>query len=397
MKRIGCCCFAAILLVGGCSGREEKPKAEGERPVVTGVRIETIKPEMLDEMLEAVGTVRSQKQSVLSSKIVASVAAVHGREGDRVKLGQAVVELDDRDVKAQLHRAEAALREATHAREEVERAILAQEKAIDAVTAQEELALATFNRYKALLERRSVAPQEYDEVAAKHKAALAEAERSREMKAALLAKRGQTSARIEQAEAEVSNATVLVGYTTIRAPINGIVVAKTVEVGNLATPGVPLITIEEERYRLEATIQESEIRKLRVGHRVGLTIEALGRELSGAIVEIVPAADPMSRTFTVKIDLPATPGLRSGLYGKARLMVGRQEALVISRKATIERGQLVGVFVLDPGGIARLRLIKTGKVYGDRIEILSGLSPGERIVVEGVEKVSDGSRVQDEE
>lgn len=394
MKQIGCYLLASILLFVGCSRKEETPKAEGGRPVVTGVKVEAIELEMLDETLEAVGTVRSRKQSLLSSKIVASVVAVHGREGDRVKAGQVVVELDDRDVKAQLQRAEAGLREARNALEEVERAIQAQEKAIDAAKAQEELALATFNRYKALLERRSVAPQEYDEVAAKHKATLAEVERAQEVKAALLAKKNQALARIEQAEAEMANAKVFVGYAKIHAPIDGIVVAKTVEVGNLAAPGVPLLTIEEERYRLEVTVQESEIQGIRLGHQATIALDALGRVLSGRVVEIVPAADPLSRTFMVKIDLPPTPGLRSGLYGKARFIVGQQKALVIPRKVVVERGQLEGVFVLDPEGIARLRLVKTGRAYGDRIEILSGLSPGERVVIEGVEKVSDGSRIE---
>lgn len=394
LKRIACWCFATILIASGCSGKEERPKTKGERPVVTGVRTETVRSETVDETLESVGTVRSWTQSILSSKIVASVVAVHGREGDRLQAGQMVVKLDDRDVKTRLHRAEAGLREATHALEEVERAILAQERAIEAASVQAELALTTFNRFKALLERRSVAPQEYDDAAAKHKAASAEVERAREVKAALLAKKNQVSARIAQAEADVANATVFVGYTELHAPINGIVVAKTVEVGNLAAPGTPLMTIEEERYRLEATVQESEIRKLRLGQPAGVAIEALGRERSGSIVEIVPAADPLSRTFTVKIDLPATPGLRSGLYGKARFVVGRQAVLAIPRRAISERGQLVEVFVIDPGGIARLRLVKTGKAYGDRIEILSGLDSGEYIVVEGVEKLSDGSRVE---
>lgn len=388
--------IAGLLLVTGCSGKEEDTKGEVKRPVVRGVGVEVVRLQPLPEAVEAVGTVRSRKGSVLSSKIVASVVAVHVREGDRVKAGQVVVELDDRDVKAQLQRAEAGLFEAKNALGEVERVIQAQEKAIDAAKAQEELALATFTRYKALLERRSVAPQEYDEVAARYKAASAELKRAQEVLASLLAKKSQVLARIEQTRAEVENAKVSVGYTRIHTPITGILVAKTVEVGNLAAPGVPLVTVEEERYRLEATVQESEIKKIRFGQQAEVEINALGRRLSGPIIEIVPAADPQSRTFTVKVDLPPTPGLRSGLYGKVRFFVGQREALLLPKKAVVEQGQLEGVFVLDPEGIARLRLVKTGRAYGDRIEILSGLSPGERVVIEGVEKVSDGSRIEGE-
>lgn len=394
VKKLGFLFVGGFLLVVGCSRKEEAPKAEESRPVVAEVRAETVKLQPLPEVVEAVGTVRSRRQSVLSSRIVASIVAVHGREGDRVKAGQVVVELDDRDIKAQLQRAEAGLREARDALKEVERAIQAQEKAIEAAKAQEALALATFTRYQRLLERRSVAPQEFDEVAAKHQAALAEVLRAEEIKASLLAKREQLLARIEQAKAEVENAQVVVGYAKIPAPIHGIVVAKAVEVGNLAAPGLPLLTIEEERYRLEAAVQESEIGEIRRGWPADVALEALGQTLRGSVVEIVPAADPLSRTFTVKIDLPPTPGLRSGLYGKARFTVGQQKALVIPRKAIVERGQLEGVFVLDQEHTAHLRLVKTGKGYGDLVEILSGLRPGEQIVVEGIEKVSDGSRVE---
>ncbi|MFQ5846981.1 MAG: efflux RND transporter periplasmic adaptor subunit [Candidatus Methylomirabilales bacterium] len=384
----------AMLLLGGCSNHEETSTVQGDRAVVRGVTIATIGVQPIAEVIEAVGTVRSTMRSVLSSKIVASVVAVSVEEGDRVKVGQVLVALDDRDVAAQLHRADAALREAWDALEESEQRIQAAEKAVEAAKAQQELALATFNRYKALLERRSVAPQEYDEVAARYKATAAEVERAQAVKASLLAKKRQVFARIEQAEAEVANAKVFVGYAKIRAPVDGIIVAKAVEVGNLAAPGVSLLTVEEERYRLEAAVGESAIRRIAVGQKATVAIDALGKELSGSVVEIVPTADPLSRTFTVKIDLSSAQGLRSGLYGKARFIVGQHKAMVVPREAIVKRGQLQGVFVLDQGNIAHLRLVKTGKAYGDRIEILSGLSEGERVVVEGIGKVSDGSRVE---
>jgi len=385
---------AGVLLLAGCSQKEEAKKVKETPTVVTGVKVETVGFRPFPEIIGASGTVRSRKQSVLAAKITASVVAVHAREGDRVKAGQDVVELDNRDVKAQLGRAEAGLREAKNALEEVEATIQAQEKAIDTAKAQEEFALATFTRYKALLERRSVAPQEYDEVAAKFKAASADLQRAQEVRVSLSAKKGQALARIDEAQEELHYAQAVFGYTKVHAPFDGLIIAKTVEVGNLAAPGVPLLTVEEERYRLEATVQESEIKKLRTGRRADVEIDALARTLSGPIVEIVPAADPQSRTFTVKIDLVSTPDLRSGLYGQARFVVGRQQVLAIPHTAVVERGQLEGVYVLDQDKIVHLRLVKTGKAYGDQIEILAGLSGGERVVIEGVQRVSDGSPVE---
>jgi RND family efflux transporter MFP subunit len=218
--------------------------------------------------------------------------------------------------------------------------------------------------------------------------------RAREEQAALRAKQHQVVERLAQAKAEVANVQALLGYTRIRASIPGTVVAKSVEVGNLVSPGVPLCTIEAERYRFEAMVQESDIQKIHIRQQATVSLDAIGTDLTASVVEMVPAADPLSRTFTVKLDLPAAPGLSSGLYGKARFSVGQRQALLLPQQALVERGQLQGVFVVESDHIARLRLVRTGKSVGDQVEILSGLHVGERTIVEGREKISDGSRVE---
>jgi len=210
-------------------------------------------------------------------------------------------------------------------------------------------------------------------------------------------------ARIDQAKAEISQAQIFVGYGRIQSPLQGIVTQKQAEMGTLAAPGTPLLTLEDNaRYRLEAAVEESRLGKIRLGDSVRVSIDALGdQEWTGRVGEIQPTADPASRSSLVKIDLPESliqkaPGriLRSGLYGKARFAAGKKGILTIPHKAVFQRGQLVQVLVVDPSQTARLRLIKTGKVYGERIEVLSGLGEGEKIIVEGVERVKDGNRVE---
>jgi RND family efflux transporter MFP subunit len=167
----------------------------------------------------------------------------------------------------------------------------------------------------------------------------------------------------------------------------------------MATPGTPLIVIENDSsYQLEVAVEESQFSNIHLRDQAEVEIEAIGsRALSCSVVEIVPAADPNSRSFTVKLALPNIAGarLRSGLYGKARFISGQRQALAIPQKAITQRGQLVSVFVVDPAGVARLRLIKTGKLRGERIEVLSGLTDGEQFVVEGLSSLQDGSRVRD--
>jgi len=167
----------------------------------------------------------------------------------------------------------------------------------------------------------------------------------------------------------------------------------------MATPGAPLLSIENDSdYQLEVSVEESQLSKINLHDQARVEIEALGnKELTCSVAEIVPASDPNSRSYIVKVGLPNGAGLqlRSGLYGKARFISGQRQALTIPQTAVSQRGQLVGVFVVDQSGIARLRLIKTGKSFGERVEVLSGLKGGEQIVIDTGAAIQDGTRVRD--
>ncbi len=382
------------MTVASCGKNQE---VAAEKPaVVKGARVETVSISPIDDYYEATGTVRSRMTTVLSSKIMGTVVKLRAREGDKVSAGQSLIEIDNRDASAQLQKAEAGLWQAQGGLAEVEQAINAAKSAQAAADANKRLADSTYARYQALFERKSISPQEFDEARAKQEMAEAEARRAADTLKMLEAKRQQALARIDQAKAEVANAQVFVGYARIASPISGVVVAKHTEVGSTATPGTPLLTIEDgARYRLEVAVEESQLGKIRMGQRARLRIDALGADdLEGVVSEITPAADPMSRSYTVKVDLPARQSLRSGLYGAARFTSGQKQTILIPQKAVAQRGQLVGVFVVDDAGVARLRLIKTGKSYGESVEALSGLSEGERIMVDGVANMNDGVKVQ---
>ena len=208
------------------------------------------------------------------------------------------------------------------------------------------------------------------------------------------AREKQMSYRIDAGAAELRAAELALGETRITAPATGVVVDRRVEPGDLAMPGQPLLVLDDPRaYRLEAEVGESAVGRVRVGQRVPVVLDSLGRTLEGRVVEIIPASDPSSRTVTVKLDLPVDPGLRSGLFGRARFPAGERQVLVVPSSALVERGQLTAVYVVDDQAIARLRLVTAGGRHADRVEILSGLDAGERVVVEGASRVSDGSRV----
>lgn len=159
------------------------------------------------------------------------------------------------------------------------------------------------------------------------------------------ARRNMAQAGQAQAQAALQQARTVLAYTRILAPFDGVVTEKKADVGTLASPGMPIFTVEDlRRYRLEATVNETDLRYVRMGQQVPVVIDALGdKELKGRVVEIVPAADPASRSFLVKIEVPSDAGLRSGLFGRAHFIRGERSALLIPPSAVVERGQLQGV------------------------------------------------------
>lgn len=395
MKRIAFVILSSTLLLS-CA---KKPEATQPGPIIQGAKIETVKASSVDDYYEAVGTVRAKTSSVVAARIMGNIISVRVREGDRVRAGQTVIEIENRDAPVQIQKAQAGVRESNDALDEAERNIRAAESARDAARANESLASSTFNRYQALFNRQSVSPQEFDEVRTKLEVARAESERAERMLQAAKARQNQTFGRIDQAKADVSNARIYAGYSRLASPINGVVVAKHADVGSMATPGAPLLTIENDaNYQLEVAVEESQLGKIHPGDHASVTIEALGnQQLTCSVVEIVPTADPNSRSYTVKLSLPNVSGqqLRSGIYGKARFVSGARNLLSVPHKAITQNGQLVSVFVVDQSGTARMRLIKTGEKIGERVEVLSGLNDGEQIVSEVFPQLKDGTRLRE--
>jgi multidrug efflux pump subunit AcrA (membrane-fusion protein) len=381
---------AAILTIG-CGGEESIHVNDQVQLEPLEVGIEHVAPREVATLHESIGTVRSEISSMLSSRIMGYVIAVDVEEGDRVRRGQLLARIDSRETRAQLERAEAGVNEVESGREEIERAIRAAESGLDAARANAKLAESTYTRFKELLDRKSVSQQEFDEADAKYLAATAEVRRVEEILQSVRAKKAQVDARISQAKANLDSARLFHSYTDIKSPLNGVVTAKKVEIGQLASPGTPLFTVEDgSNYRLDATVEESRIRFLRTSQEVTIRVDALDEDLPGRVSEVVPVADPASRSFTVKIDLPSHPQLRSGLFGRAFFPGITRESLTIPISSVVSRGQLSGVFVVDSEKRARFQLIKTGEESGDRVEVLSGLEVGDQVVTSPVQQVREG-------
>jgi RND family efflux transporter MFP subunit len=300
--------------------------------------------------------------------------------GDHVREGQTLITLDARDLDVSLRRAEAG-------GAEVQSAIPELENATAAAKANLDLAQTTFKRMEELAAKKSISNQEMDEASARLKAAQANYDMVR-------SRRAQVDSKIAVMEQEVRAAGIMRDYAKLAAPFSGVVITRSVEPGNLATPGAPLLTIEQDGlYRLEASVDESKLASVRIGQAVEVVIDASDRKLNARVSEIVPSVDAASRTYVVKVDLPAASQMRTGMFGRAIFPLGAQTVVAIPLAALTERGQLQSVFVVEEG-VAHTRLVTTGRRTSAAAEVLSGLSPGERVVAPVPVGLQDGAKVE---
>jgi RND family efflux transporter MFP subunit len=361
----------------GCS-HGEAPTAQAGPPVAVSVSAAAERD--LAAPFDAGGVVRAQRVAVIVSRIMAEVRAVPVKTGDRVRAGQPLVLLDGRELQAHRTRATASQAAVTQATSLAE----AERQAADAALA---LARLTHQRVSELKARNSATQGELDEAVANLRAAEARA-RVAEARVA------EAKASIESAAAGTSAAEVAASYATLAAPFDGIVTDKRVDPGNMASPGVPLVTVEDDRaFVLEVRLDESRAAYARVGDRVRVTIDDGASEVSGLVAEVERMLDAGSHDFLVKIDLPAGTSLRSGMYGRALFRGAARKGLAVPETAVIRRGQLASVFVVDADNHARLRLVNASEPADGAVEIRAGLKAGERVVTAPPPALVDGSPV----
>lgn len=361
-------CLAISAMTSGLSGcSNERPTQAAAPETVSGVQVVAVQKTTVPDWLEAVGNVRAAQTSQLASQIMGNLVEVRAREGERVESGQVLAVIDDAQPRAAVEQATAAE--------------LAAQKDVSAAESEFALAEATLKRYKQLYEKKSVSAQEFDEIQTRRQAAEA--------------RRDMARAGLAQANAALAQARTSLGYTRIRAPFAGVVTEKKADPGTLASPGMAIFTIEDTRsYRLEVTVDESDVHLVRVGQSAPVNIDALGTaEAAGKVVQIVPAADPGSRSFLVKIELPKDSHLRSGLFGRAQFTRGERSALFIPRAAVVERGQLQGVYVLDSEQVAGMHYVTLGRTMGQQVEVLSGLDAGEKLIAAPGDRELGGKRI----
>ncbi len=358
--------LAVLQFLVACSDKVNPGSVEVRRQQVTGVTLAQITPALVDSYYESAGTVRPKTTTTISARTTGTVLAIKVREGQRVKAGQTLILLDDRDAGQRLAAAEAGHNEAL--------------RGLDEAAQRRSLADITYKRYRNLSDEKVISPQEMDQIESQKKVADIGYQRAQE---------GVSRARAQLEEARINK-----NFSTLAAPFPGLVTEKRIEEGSLATPGTPLMVLEDtSQYRVDLYLDERMGPKVKLGMAVPVVLTSEGRQITGALGEIVQAVDPSTRTFLVKVFLK-DGSLRSGLFARVLVPQGKKEALLVPRGAVLEKGQLSGLYVVDEKGVMTYRIVKLGQISGDRIEVLSGLRSNERIAVAGVDKAIDGGVVK---
>ena len=318
--------------------------------------------------VKASGALRARETATLSAQVMGRVLRVMVRDGDSVGAGQTLIVLDDATLKSAAEQAEAAVKAA--------------ESQQAAAQTNADLAASTLARYRQLQSQKSVSPQEMDEVTRKAEAANAQVE----------ALRAQTGAM----KAQQAGSHAMLSYTRIVAPFAGVITARMVDPGALASPGVPLLQIDGAGpLQMQTTIAESTLPFVRRGMKMGVSIDsAPTADPAGVVSEIVPAADPSSHTFLIKIDLPPSKELRAGMYASAEIPTGTKQAVLAARSAIVLRGSLACAYVLDSNNIAQLRYVTLGASQGDSVEVLSGVGANEKLVDNPEDRDLAGKRIE---
>jgi RND family efflux transporter MFP subunit len=366
---------AALTLAAAGCGRSSEQVAASERPPLE-VPVVTLALAEVTDSFEAGGVIQARTSATLTSRILAPVREVRVAPGDRVRAGQTLIVLDGADLAAQARSARAA---ALGADQAVAAAAADQEAAAAALA----LARSAHERIASLHAKRSATAQELDEATAALRRAEANA-------AGAAARARGAGSGLDRWRAAADAASTTASFAAVTAPFDGIVTEKLVDPGNMATPGAPLLRVDDaSAFRLDVRVDESRAARIAQGNPVKVILEEISgpATLEGKVAEVSRAVDADARAFLVKIELPAGAATRSGAFGRAVFAGPTRQALTVPETALTRRGQLTSVFVVEEG-VARLRLVS---IRGT--EVLAGLAAGDVVVADAPPGLADGRRV----
>ncbi|HNQ04660.1 MAG TPA: efflux RND transporter periplasmic adaptor subunit [Thiobacillaceae bacterium] len=343
--------LALSLVLAGC-GSGDAQKTKTGAAVTVQAQITVIQPVEATRTHVTPGSVVALESVKVASRLMGYIKDIAVAEGQRVKAGQRLFTIDPLDIEGAVAQARLGLQQAEDALQD---------------------AKADYQRFQALYEDEVVSRQQYEKMKLNYDMAVT---------------------RAAQAKAGLGTAQGQMRYATVNSPINGVVTQKLAMEGDIAAPGHPVLLVENpDRLQVQTSVPEAVFKTLKLGQTVEVQVDGQEQSVQARVARLSPAADPMSHTYMVKLDV-AGAGLQSGAFARVLFPTGRQLILTLPRSAVQERAGITGVFVVDDAGIARYRMVRTGNEIDGQVEILSGLNPGERVVSGNADAVNNGSKVQ---
>ncbi|RPD96148.1 efflux RND transporter periplasmic adaptor subunit [Aureibaculum marinum] len=345
--------FALSLLLINCGSKENKAIVDNSSPIVVKVSGTTAAD---NQFITASGKIEASNSADLSTRMMGYVNKVYVNVGDKVRKGQLLVSINNADLQAKRAQVNAGITEATAAYNNAKK---------------------DYERFQSLVAENSASQKEMDDITANFEMAKARLESANEMK-------NEISAQF--------------AYSNITAPFSGIITSKNIEAGDMANPGVPLISIETPgKFEVKAMVPETEISRIIKGSEVSVLVKSIGTTLRGKVTEISTSAKNTGGQYLVKIVLDKTnANILSGMFVTVQFPVEKQakdEALLIPIAATVTRGQLTGVYTVSQTNTAVLRWLRLGRTYGDQVEVLSGLNSDETYIISAEGKLFNGAKV----
>ena len=343
--------IAVSLALAGCG-----EKAGDKHAAIPGATVQasivTVEKTVLPIVSTSPGSVIAEQQAQIASRLMGFIRELNVQEGQSVTAGQRLFTVDPTDIQGQVNMARAGLAQAEAAQADAKN---------------------DYERFGTLYKEEAIPKLQWDKIRLQYQVSQQQA---------------------ASAHAAFDTASSQMKYATVVAPFSGVVTQKMAHVGDLASPGKPVLVLENPaRLQVQTNVARDVYSLLKVGSNVVIQADGQGGDIAGKVANLVPAADPVTHSYLVKIDLPQGHGLRSGSFVQVAFPLGAREGIRVPGSAVLERAGITGVFVVDAQGVAQYRMVRTGTATGGKVEIQAGLNPGERVVTSSSTGLQNGDKV----
>ncbi|SFZ92325.1 RND family efflux transporter, MFP subunit [Flaviramulus basaltis] len=343
------------IFMTSCGSDKKKIVADNSAPIA--VKVSAVQADGNNPFLTASGKIQAENSADLSTRMMGFVNKVHVNVGDNVRKGQLLVSINNADLQAKRAQVNAGITEATAAYNNAQK---------------------DYNRFKNLFADNSASQKEMDDMTAHFEMAKARLEAANQMKN------------------EVNSQ---FAYSNITAPFSGVVTSKNIEAGDMANPGIILISLEAPgKFEVIAMVPESEISQIKKGTEVDVVVKSINKIINGKVIEVSTSAKNTGGQYLVKVALDKTDtNILSGMFTTVQFPIAKKATastmVLIPKEAIITKGQLSGVYITSESNTVVLRWLRLGRTFGDNVEVLSGLSADESYIVSAEGKLFNGAKI----